>query len=120
MQTEKFRERAWAEVDLTALAHNFLALKSLVSPQTKVVATVKANAYGHGAVQCAKTLLSVGADYLSVATADEALTLRKAGICAPILILGHTDACRMEELIQNDVTMAVFSIKQAQAMSETA
>jgi len=120
MEIEQYRERAWAEVDLTALAQNFLALKALVSPKTKVVATVKANAYGHGAVQCAKTLLSAGADYLSVATADEALSLRKAEISAPILILGHTAECRMAELIEQDVTMAVFSLAQAQAMSSVA
>ena len=114
------RERAWAEVNTSALAHNFLQLKQLVSPKTKVLAVVKANAYGHGAVRCAETFLEAGADYLAVATIDEALQLRAAGITCPILILGHTSMNRAQELIDYDITAAVFTREQAAALSQAA
>jgi len=120
MNIDIFQNRAWAEVDLSALQHNFLQLKNLVSPQTKMLVAVKANAYGHGAVPCAKALLAAGANYLAVATAEEALELRNADISAPILILGDTPKNRMADMVARDVTMAVFSVKQAQMLSEEA
>ncbi|MBE7010926.1 MAG: alanine racemase [Ruminococcaceae bacterium] len=117
MTTEEKQTRAWAEVDVSALVHNFKELKALVPSGTKMLATVKANAYGHGATVCAKELLAAGADYLAVATADEALSLRSDGIMAPILILGHTANERMEALIEQDITMAIFSLEQAKILS---
>jgi len=79
-----------AEIDLSAIYHNVKALKSLIGPQTRFCAVVKADGYGHGAVQTAYRALSAGADYLAVAILDEALILRSAGIKEPILILGYT------------------------------
>ena len=88
------RQRAWVEVDLAALAHNVRQLKSLLSPQTELLAVVKADAYGHGAITVAQTVLQHGASWLGVATLREGIELREAGIKAPILILGanHTPA----------------------------
>ncbi|MDJ0593160.1 MAG: alanine racemase [Pleurocapsa sp. MO_226.B13] len=82
------RQRAWVEIDLTALADNVRALKRFLAPQTKLMAVVKADAYGHGAVTVAKTALANGADRLAIATLAEGVELRQAGIEAPILILG--------------------------------
>jgi len=120
MKQECSRGRAWAEVDLSALEHNFLELKKLVSSTTKVMAVVKANAYGHGAVPCAKTLIASGADYLAVATVDEALQLRSAQISTPILVLGYTAPEHLADLVSCDITATVYSMEQAQALSEEA
>ncbi len=120
MYAEDFEERAWAEIDLDALAFNFKQIKGLVAPETRVMAVVKANAYGHGAVMCAKTLLSAGADYLAVATLEEALELRQAEISAPILILGHTAAREAETLVHYDITPAVYTLEFARALSAAA
>ncbi|NET35919.1 MAG: alanine racemase [Cyanothece sp. SIO1E1] len=82
------RERAWVEINLAALAHNIQQLKQLLSPATELMAVVKADAYGHGAVIVAQTVLRAGATWLGVATIPEGIELREAGIEAPILLLG--------------------------------
>lgn len=120
MNTKESMERSWAEIDLDALAENFEHIKGLLRPQTKVLAVVKANAYGHGAVACAKTLLAAGADYLGVATLDEAMQLRRVGIAAPILILGYTAPEEAECLVREHITPTVYSLAFAQALSATA
>ncbi|OCQ99544.1 alanine racemase [Nostoc sp. MBR 210] len=85
-----FSQRAWVEIDLEALSHNVKQLKQLLSPRTQLMAVVKADAYGHGAVTVAQTALQSGASWLGVATVPEGIQLREAGIQAPILILGAT------------------------------
>ena len=72
MNIDVEQERSWAEVNLSALARNFMQIRKVVAPKTKVMAVVKANAYGHGAVPCANALVDAGADYLAVATIEEA------------------------------------------------
>ena len=86
------RQRAWVEIDLAALAHNVKALKAFLAPDTKLMAVVKADAYGHGAVTVAQTALANGADSLAIATLAEGVELRQGGIKAPILILGAINA----------------------------
>lgn len=86
------RQRAWVEIDLKALAHNVRAVKSFLAPQAKLMAVVKADAYGHGAVVVANTALANGADSLAIATLAEGVELRQAGITAPILVLGAVNA----------------------------
>ncbi|MBW4577230.1 MAG: alanine racemase [Aphanothece sp. CMT-3BRIN-NPC111] len=81
-------DRAWVEIDLKALADNVQQIKRLLSPQTALMAVVKADAYGHGACIVAKTVLGAGASWLGVATVPEGIELREAGIEAPVLILG--------------------------------
>jgi len=85
-----FSQRAWVEIDLEALSHNVQQLKQFLSPRTQLMAVVKADAYGHGAVTVAQTALQAGASCLGVATVPEGIQLREAGIQAPILILGAT------------------------------
>ena len=82
------QQRAWVEIDLGAVEHNVKQLKKLLVPQTQLMAVVKADAYGHGAVTIAKVALSSGASWLGVATVPEGIQLREAGITAPILLLG--------------------------------
>ena len=86
------RQRAWVEVDLNALAHNVRTLKAWLIPPTKLMAVVKADAYGHGAITVARTALANGADSLAIATLAEGVELRRGGITAPILILGAINA----------------------------
>lgn len=82
--------RAWAEIDLSNLEHNYRALRALLPAGCRFLGVVKANAYGHGAVPVAKKLEELGAEYLAVAYLAEAEELRQAGITVPILILGST------------------------------
>ena len=84
------RQRAWVEIDLSAIKHNIRELKSILLPKTALMAVVKADAYGHGAVTVAKTVIEAGADWLGVATVPEGIELRSSGIESPILILGAT------------------------------
>lgn len=92
-------KRAWIEVELEALAHNTQQIKRLLSPSTALMAIVKADAYGHGAVTVAQTVLQHGATCLGVATIPEGIELREAGIQAPILILGATNTVEQVEAI---------------------
>ena len=111
--------RTWAEISLGNLEHNYRALRSC-APDSKFLATVKANGYGHGSVPVAKRLVELGADYLAVACLDEAVELRRAGIAAPILILGYTQPELAGEVVALDVTQTVFTPELAQALSEAA
>ncbi len=86
------RQRAWVEIDLTALAHNVSQLRKFLSPHTELMAVVKADAYGHGAIAVAKTALKHGASSLAIATLSEGVQLRQAGLDASILILGAINA----------------------------
>ncbi|MDJ0797378.1 MAG: alanine racemase [Calothrix sp. MO_167.B12] len=83
-------QRAWIEIDIAALSHNVRQLRRLLSPRTQLMAVVKADAYGHGAITVAQTALEAGASWLGVATVPEGIQLRESGIDAPILILGAT------------------------------
>lgn len=112
--------RTWAEIDLGALEHNFKALKALLPKGCKILAPVKANAYGHGAAPIARKLEELGCDMLAVACAAEAAELRQAGVTLPILCLGNTLADYAELLFTNDVIQAVGDLDTALALSEAA
>lgn len=111
--------RTWAEISLGDLEHNYRDLRAC-APDSKFLGTVKANAYGHGAIPVAKRLAELGADYLAVACLDEAAQLRRAGIAAPILILGHTPPELAAEAVELDVTQGVSTPELARALSEAA
>lgn len=111
--------RTWAEISLGNLEHNYRDLRAC-APDSRFLGTVKANAYGHGAVPVARRLVELGTDYLAVACLDEAAELRKAGIAAPILILGYTPPELAAEAVDLDVTQGVFTPELARALSEAA
>ena len=111
--------RTFAEINLDAIEHNFNELKNCVEDNVKLCAVIKADGYGHGAVTLAK-LLQDKADYFAVATADEAIELRNAGIRNPILILSYTHVDDAEALITNDVCMTVFSLDAAEKLEKEA
>ena len=85
-------KRTWAEINLDNIAHNMKSIQAALPEHTKLLGIVKADAYGHGAVEVSRILEAGGAGYLAVSCLDEALELRSAGIGLPILILGHTPA----------------------------
>lgn len=112
--------RTWAEIDLDALAYNYHLLRGLTDPSVKFMGVVKGNSNGHGAVRVAQKLTELGADYLAVATADEAFELRSNEITLPILVLGHTPVELTGKLIRNRVTQAVSGYHHAEAYSAAA
>ncbi len=114
------RKRTWAEISLDNIRHNFFEMKSRLLPGQKFLGVVKANAYGHGAVQVSRLLEECGADYLAVACLDEAEQLRDAGISLPILILGCTPAEYTDRLIDLDITQALGTLENAEIMSAIA
>lgn len=114
------RQRAWIEIDLAALAHNVRQIKSLLSAKTALMAVVKADAYGHGAVTTSQTVLEAGATWLGVATIPEGIELRMAGIKAPILILGATNTPEQLQAIASwQLQPTLCDAKQAVVFSET-
>jgi alanine racemase len=110
----------WIEVDRLALANNAHQIRRRIGPDCLLMAVVKANAYGHGAVATAQTLLAAGAERCAVATLDEALELRRAGIAAPILVLGYTPGRQAPEALRHDVTLTVFDLETARAFAGAA
>ena len=108
----------WVEIDLEAIAHNVRRMRELLDPGVRLMAILKADGYGHGAIKTARTALNNGASWLGVACLSEALTLREAGIEAPILVLGYTPPWQVREMVENRVTAAVFSLEAAQALNK--
>jgi len=111
--------RTWAEVDLDALQHNFTAVRSHIPADTKLLVTVKANGYGHGALTVAK-FLEGQADYFALAAMDEAVCLRQEGICTPMLILGPVMAADYPRALAHNVALTVSSLEEAKAVSDCA
>ena len=111
--------RVRADINLDAIRNNISTMKNCIPEGKKLLAVIKANAYGHGAIQVARALDDM-ADYYGVAFVDEAVELRKAGVDKPILILGHTDESWFDTLIEYDITQTIYSIDQACILSEMA
>lgn len=119
-EPEMFERSVWVEIDLGAIAHNVKEIRKITAEQTKICAVVKADAYGHGAVAVARTVLQAGADRLAVAIMSEALELRRAGFRVPILVLGYTPTCQAPIVVDHDITQTIFSMDSAQALSRAA
>jgi alanine racemase len=114
------RERAWVEINPTAIAHNVRQVRRLLTPQTALMAIVKADAYGHGATLVAQTALDAGATWLGVATIPEGVELREAGITAPILILGAINTAEQVRAIAHwQLQPTLCDPRQALIFSET-
>ena len=108
-----------ANVDLDAIRHNILEMRKHIRSTTKLLAVIKADAYGHGSVAVARALDDL-ADYYAVAHLSEAAELRRYGIMKPILILGYCDSEEFEELILQDITINIFRLEDAKKLSDTA
>ena len=112
------RKRTWAEISLGAIEHNYREIRRVLPEKTRFLGVVKANAYGHGALQTADRLEKAGADYLAAACLDEAVFLRRGGIRLPILILGATPAEFASTLAALDLTQTVECAEKGVALSE--
>lgn len=110
----------WLEVNLEAVAHNVRQIKQLVGPSVEILAVLKADAYGHGAVKVARTVLNNGISFCGVASVNEAIRLRDLGIDAPILVLGYTPAWLAKEALLHDVTLTVYDADVARLYSRAA
>jgi alanine racemase len=110
----------WAEIDLNNLAANFNCIKKVVGPEVLVMAVVKADAYGHGAVECARRLASEGADWFGVALPEEGIELRKAGVTQPILCLGGFWNAQAALCILYKLTPVVYRPEMVQSFNDAA
>ena len=120
MRDEEILRRTWAEIDLDALAHNYQAARRRIGPGVRYLGVVKADAYGHGAVQVSRKLAELGCDYLAVSSLDEARELRRGGVETPILILGHTPPEMVGELLRWRLTQTVSALAKAEEFSAAA
>ena len=115
-----FTRRLWADINMDAVKHNYESIRAQIGAGTKLCCVVKADAYGHGAVELSRLYHELGADFLAVSNLDEALELREAGIEDPVLILGFTPADRVRDLAQYHIRQAVYSLQYARQLSEQA
>ncbi len=113
-------KRTWAEVDLDKILKNYQAIRTYVRPQSKLMAIVKADAYGHGAPIIAKEFDAAGADWFGVSNIEEAEQIRNIGIQKPILILGFTPVQFAGKLIEQNITQSVFSKEYAKELNSAA
>ncbi|MGT0086884.1 alanine racemase [Helicobacter pylori] len=114
------KRASFVEVNTASLRHNFSTVKSIVPKDSHIMAVVKANAYGAGAIKASEIFLQEGANYLGVATLDEALELRSHFSKTPILILGYSPNANASMLIDNDLSAMIFSLEQAEVFSQMA
>ncbi|MCB0224204.1 MAG: alanine racemase [Anaerolineae bacterium] len=110
----------WAEIDLKAIARNVQAVKKRLDPTVGVMAVVKANAYGHGAVEVARAALAAGAEWLAVNRVEEGVALRQAGIEARTLVLGYCPPGQAGLVVEHNITPAVTTLDTAEALAERA
>ena len=114
------RPRVVAEVSTAAIRHNYKQIRSIIPKHTEMMAIVKADGYGHGAIEISNILQKEGANRFAVAIAKEGEELRSSGITAPILVLGYTPRADIKMLIKNDLTQTVFSYDMAKYISDEA
>lgn len=113
-------QRVMAEINLDAIGHNIREIKNKIKDTTKLLAVVKADGYGHGAIEVSQECLKNGADWLGVATCDEGVEIRNAGIDVPVLILSKTVELQLETVINNNLTQTVYTMDMARELSSVA
>jgi alanine racemase len=119
-QQNRIGRPTWAEIDLDALARNFGVIRAQVGPEMKILAAVKANAYGHGAVECARRLEAEGVDWFGVALPEEGIELRNSGISRPILCLGGFWRGQEAACLQYQLTPVVDRLDETEAFDRAA
>jgi alanine racemase len=110
----------YAQIDLDALDHNVRALKAHIGPSVELIAVVKSNAYGHGAVPMGRAAIASGPTRLAVARPDEGIQLRRAGIAAPILVMGYTIPAETGIYADHRLTATLNTLEAAHALSARA
>ena len=112
-----FVKRTWAEISLDAIMHNFNVIKEKIGGRAKICCVIKADGYGHGAVELGHIYEKLGADYFAVSNIDEGIEIRTSGCRLPIVILGYTPVRDAQRLAQYNISQAVFSLDYAKALS---
>ncbi|HET90151.1 MAG TPA: alanine racemase [Chloroflexi bacterium] len=120
VRTARPARPTWVEVDLEALAYNVRQIKKIVGPNVEIMAVLKADAYGHGALTVARTALNNGAACCGVASVNEGMKLRHGGINAPILVLGYTPAWLVRNALLHDVALTLYDTDIARTLSRAA
>lgn len=120
MSLEQNRHTSWVEVNLPSLKHNLKEIRQIIGPSVKVMAVVKADAYGHGAVETSKALVEAGADYLGVTTLEEALKLRDGGIESPTLVFSPLLPDQINSALSAGVEQTICDLTMAEAISAKA
>lgn len=113
-----FVKRTWAEISLEAIRHNFKEIKSRVNGKAKICCVIKADGYGHGAVEVAHLYEKLGADFFAVSNIDEGIEIRNSGCNLPMVILGYTPVNDAKRLSEHNISQAVFSLEYAKSLSE--
>lgn len=108
----------YIQVNLDRLADNVEKIRKCVGPEVAIAAVIKADAYGHGSVTCAKTIMEHGGNYLAVATLTEALELRRVYSQYPILIMGYTSNENLHHIVEHNLTQCIFTMEQALALNQ--
>lgn len=111
-------KRTWAEISLNAIEHNYNVIRDKVADDTKVCCVIKADGYGHGAVELSQVYEKLGADFFAVSNIDEGIEIRKSGSKLPIVILGYTPVSEAKNLAAYNISQAVFSLEYAKELSE--
>ncbi len=119
MYLYKSHRPTWTEVNIDAIRQNFFTIKSKLDDSISIMAVVKADAYGHGAVSISQEMLKLGVEYLAVSNIDEAIELRDSGISCAILILGPVETQEFGKLIQFNIYPTVISLEYAKELSES-
>jgi alanine racemase len=117
---ERPERPTWIQINMESIAYNTRRVKEIVGDEVALMAVVKANAYGHGAIPVSMTATNNGADYLGVATVNEALELREAGIDAPILILGYTPPWAASHILRHNLTVSLYDPEVTRALNRAA
>ena len=120
MEMQSYQRRTWAEIDLDALENNYKELRERIAASTKLCCVVKADGYGHGAVELSRLYERLGADWLAVSNVEEALQLREAGIGTSILVRGYTPPKAAAFLAEYNVSQCVMSYEYGEALAEEA
>lgn len=118
MEKDLKQNRAWIEINLDNLENNIKQIKNIISSQTKIMAVVKANAYGHGMIEISKKLNQIGITDFAVATLDEGITLREAGIKGNILILGYTNFNNIDYLLKYNLIQTIVDYEYAKRINQ--
>lgn len=116
----KLSRAVWAEINLDNLAHNMREVKRVTNTNTKITAVIKADGYGHGAIDIAETLLENGADRFAVATLSEAIQLKKHFPNIETMVLGYTPEILAEDIIKHNIIQTIYDYEQAKMFSKTA
>jgi alanine racemase len=114
----KLLKRTWSDISLDALEANYRMIRNHVGSESKFLAVVKADAYGHGAVPVARAQTEFGAEYLAVSNLEEAVQIRRGGIDTPMLIFGYTPASYADDMVSLNITQEVHSLEYARELND--